>query len=178
MEAQRQTSDLQQELALLRAKNAKLGRELEILRGSREINLGAIKALKAEIATLEAERLRQEEEMAVLRGVLGKGSINGGLKVHDFELAPSGASGGYNFKFTVSQTQKDFGVASGMIEISVSGMLNGERKELRLAEISDEEESSVKMRFRHFQNVSGEILLPAEFEPTSFIVNVTGRRCC
>lgn len=172
MEAQRKTTDLQQELVLMRERNAKLDREVETLRGSREVNLGAIAALKADIAALEDERIQLEEELAVLRGVLGKGSVNGGLTIHDFELEPAEAEGGYIFKFTVSQTQKDFGVASGTIEIAVAGELKGEAKELTLADISGEKESSVKMRFRHFQNVSGQILLPAEFDPASFIVNV------
>ena len=172
VEAQRKVGDLRQQLTVQREKNVELRRDVEVLRGSREINLGAIKALKTEILSLQEERLEQEQEMAVLRNVLANGGVKGELKIQDFELRATEPGGRYGFKFTVSQKHKDFGVASGTIEISVSGRLNGKEKAFTLAEISEERAAGVKMRFRHFQNVTGNIQLPADFEPASFKIDV------
>ena len=56
---------MQQRSLAMREANAALSREVEVLRGSREINRGVIKALKAEIDTLQGRGVDVESRMVI-----------------------------------------------------------------------------------------------------------------
>ena len=56
--------------------------------------------------------------------------------------------------------------------IKVAGQKDGKSQELGLKELTAGERTSLKMRFKHFQNVEGRLSLPEAFEPQSLIIEV------
>jgi hypothetical protein len=55
---------------------------------------------------------------------------------------------------------------NGHVNVNVVGRLDGEQVVIPIRELSeDEEQLDIKLRFRLFQNIEGELALPAGFEP-------------
>ena len=80
--------------------------------------------------------------------------------------------GKFSYSFTVSQLKEDFGLSEGRVLVSVSGTEEGSEKTLELKELTQGARASHGMRFRHFQKVKEEIVLPEGFSPASVNVSV------
>ncbi len=77
----------------------------------------------------------------------------------------------FRYRFTVSQALKGAARVTGWIYIEVVGERGEEEVTLSLQELSGGSEK-LKMRFRHFQDIDGEIDLPEGFLPRSMVVNI------
>jgi hypothetical protein len=137
-----------------------------------EIDRESILSIRDQIKVFQDERLKMEEELAFLRGIVSTNSKKQGLRVQNFKLEPGLEAGQYNYKFSVSQVINSGIVAKGSIGLSILGLQNGESKRLQLSQVSTEKLDKIKMRFRYFQNVEGKLKIPDDFEPASIEVEV------
>jgi hypothetical protein len=78
----------------------------------------------------------------------------------------------YRFRFTVSNVQKNSGVTQGRIWVTLEGNQDGKVSTLPLEAVTAEKVASLKMRFRYFQKVDGQIQLPQGFKPSAVSVEV------
>jgi hypothetical protein len=99
-------------------------------------------------------------------------SADGKLQIKGFALNPAGADKRYAYRFTVGRTDKDKGSdsVSGSIWIAVNGLLEGAPKRLPLRQVSDQDASFIRMRFKQLQIVEGNLHLPSGFSPKNMIV--------
>jgi len=164
--------DARQQVKALEKERNELRRELAMVKQAAEIDRESILSVRERIKQFQDERLKMEEELAFLRGIVSTTSKKHALRVQNFKLEPGLEAGQYLYKFSVSQVINSGIIAKGKIEISVEGLLDGRTKTLSLNEITDDKADSIKMRFRFFQNIEGKLLLPDGFEPASFNIEV------
>jgi hypothetical protein len=160
--------------ALENERNA-LRRELKMVKQAAEIDRESIVAIREEIKQYQDERLKMEEELAFLRGIVSTTNKKQALRVQNFKLEQGLESGQYIYKFSVSQVINSGILAKGAIELNVEGLHNGRSKRLSLAQVSVEKLEKIKMRFRYFQNVEGRLQLPEGFEPATIEIDVKPR---
>jgi predicted DNA-binding protein with PD1-like motif len=149
-----------------------LRRELAMVKQAGEVDREALLAVREQIKKLQDERLKMEEELTFLRGIVSTSSKKQVLRVQNFKLEPGFEAQQFIYKFTVSQVINSGSVVKGRIEVAIMGLQGGHSKLLKLEQMSDEKLSSHKMRFRYYQNVEGKIQLPADFQPASITINV------
>jgi hypothetical protein len=157
--------------ALEEERNA-LRRELAMVKKAAEIDQESIVSIKNQIKQFQDERLKMEEELAFLRGIVSTTNKKHALRVQNFKLEPGLESGQYIYRFSVSQVINSGIVAKGVIELNIEGLQNGRSTRLSLAQVSEEKLDRIKMRFRYFQNVEGKLLLPNGFEPATIEIDV------
>jgi hypothetical protein len=156
----------------LRQERATLRQRVAALERSSQIDRESVRRTRKLIEEYQSERLKLEEELTFLRGIISQAATKGGLSIHNFELAANGEEGVYRFRFTVSQVLKNFGVARGGISITLDGTKEGQESSLSLADVTKDKKESLSMRFKHFQNYEGVIRLPKDFKPTALTVEV------
>ncbi|MES9913165.1 MAG: DUF6776 family protein [Candidatus Sedimenticola sp. 4PFRAG1] len=139
---------------------------------SSQIDREAIKLVRGELKAFQDERMKLEQELAFLRGIVSSGVKKEGLFIQGFSLEPAGNGRKFRYRFTISQALKSAGTAQGWIHLGLDGMESGEVKQLSFKEITDGNVEKLKMRFNHFQDVDGEITLPNGFEPRNVIVEI------
>lgn len=162
---QLQILELEQQKQTLRDKNA-------ILQRSSQIESQAYKQLEGAVTGLQDEILELKEELAFYRGIVSPSDATKGLKVQDFELTPGAEPRRYSFKVVLTQVLNNGTVARGNMVLEVAGLLKGEQKSYSLDQISDNQsKKGAAFRFKYFQIIEGNFLLPEEFEPTK--VNLT-----
>ncbi len=149
-----------------------LRRELTMVKQAAEIDRESIVSIRDQIKQHQDERLKMEEELAFLRGIVSTDSKKQALRVQNFKLEPGLEDGQYLYRFSVTQVINSGIIAKGVIEMRVEGLLNGRSATLSLAQVSPEKLDRIKMRFRFFQNVEGKLMLPEGFEPASIEIDV------
>jgi len=147
-----------------------------VLDRSGQIDAEAARGAQEQIKVVQDQNLKLEQELAFLRSILKNDEAKSGIRVHGLKTERLQDDRTYGYDFVVSQLTKNKTknnrTVTGKIYISVHGTKDGEPQEQSLAELTPEHTDGLKMRFKYFQNVTGEIRLPAGFSPHSFTVNV------
>jgi predicted nuclease with TOPRIM domain len=162
---EQQITELQEERSQLRRRIAELERR-------NQIDEEAVSRAREELKSFQTERLKLEEELAFLRGIMSAGSGKQGLRIHDLRLSRLNSEDLFRFRFTVSNVQKNSGVTQGRIWVTLEGNQDGKVSTLPLEAVTAEKVESLKMRFRYFQKVDGQIQLPQGFQPNAVSVEV------
>jgi hypothetical protein len=162
----------QSQVQLLEQERNELKRELTMVKQAAEVDREALLAVRDKIKTMQSERLKLEEELAFLKGIVSTSSKKQVLKIQNFKLEPGLEEQQYAYKFTVSQVINRGSVVSGKIEMTVTGLRGGKTTQLSLDQLTTEKNSSHKMRFRYFQNIEGKIRVPQDFEPATISIDV------
>ena len=167
--------------ALERQAKAQLGEllalreQLVVLQRSSEIDRRASLELRDDYARLQGELLALRKELGLYRGILAPGDVEPGLRLQSFELRPGPLDGAFHYDLTLTQVKRNQRYVSGVVEIEVAGVEDGEVRLLRLAQLADGNGKPVKFRFRYFQRLEGKLRLPDGFQPHSVTVRLSLR---
>jgi hypothetical protein len=99
---------------------------------------------------------------------LGKGILH----LQRLRLQPGKGENSVQYAFTVSKVIKNPEYLAGFVYVSISGEKDGEKRTLSLKQVSGDKQDKIKMRFKHFQNIEGEFLLPSGFKPSGVTIEV------
>ncbi len=164
--------DAKHQIKVLEEERNTLRRELTMVKQAAEIDRESIVSIRDQIKQFQDERLKMEEELAFLRGIVSTTNKKQALRVQNFKLEPGLEDGQYSYRFSISQVINSGIVAKGVIELTVEGLQDGRSTRLSLAQVSEEKLDSIKMRFRFFQNVEGKLQLPKGFVPATIEIDV------
>lgn len=164
--------DQERQIEKLEEERGELRRQVAELERRNQIDEEAVDRAREELKSFQSERLKLEEEVAFLRGIMSSGSGKQGLRIHDLRLDRLGSENLFRFRFTVSNVRKDTGVTSGRIWVTLEGNQDGKVSTLPLEAVTADKVGSLKMRFRYFQKVDGQIELPQGFQPTAVSIEV------
>lgn len=118
-----------------------------------------VKELKAQIATLE-------EEVSFYKGIMAPSGNDRGLRVSKIDIVPLENANRYRYAIMLTQVADNSSYISGLAAINFVGLSNGERVILPVRDLDPAvTELGVKFRFRYFQELAGELTLPAQFVP-------------
>ena len=145
--------------------------ELTMLRTRNEVDRAALEMVRSELAQQKLQIAELEEGIQFYRGLMAPGEIGQGLSLRPIELVPTGIERRYAFRLVAQQEARKHSTLQGELYAELIGTENGERKVYPLASLSDDLDSSViRLRFKYFQSIEGELLLPAGFQPETVSV--------
>ena len=114
---------------------------------------------------LQDEVLELKEELAFYRGIVGSSNELKGLQIQSLKLEKNGENNSYHFKLILTQFIKGTRQIKGNVRLSVTGMLKGWQKELMHDEVLMQTSRKLKFRFKYFQEIEGDFVLPEGFVP-------------
>ena len=153
-----------QELELLRQRQAVVGSSDKVTQQAMEQNRRTIKLLEEQI-------FKQQQDLAFYKGVLAPASRREGMRIRAFELQATEQPRRFRYKLLMSRVGASDEALQGRMRITIEGQQKGKPATLDLATLSDEvSESSIPFSFKHFQSFPeagrfGELQLPEGFEP-------------
>lgn len=164
---QGQISELEQQHSALREQSA-------VQERSGQIERQAYKQLEGTVTGLQDEILELKGELAFYRGIVSPEDASKGLNLQDFELSAGAQAGQYHFKVVLTQVLNNGNVARGNLRFEVAGLHQGEQKSYTLEQLSDsKDKEGLAFRFKYFQIIEGDFMLPDEFEPIKVNLIVT-----
>ena len=146
--------------------------QVAALERSSQVDRQAIEQVREEMKQAAADRLQLEEELVFLKGLVTNGTKKEGLFMQGFKLEKGAAEREFRYRFTVGQRLKDVGTVTGWISMTLEGKTGDQATSLSLTELVADKADRIKMRFKHFQNVEGTVVLPEGFEPKDVIIEV------
>ena len=153
-----QVAKLEQHHSTLREHNAVLERSWQIERQ-------AYKQLEGAVTGLQDEILELKEELAFYRGIVSPKDATKGLIIQDVELSRGALPRHYKYKVVLTQVLNNGTVARGNLRFEVEGVLKGKQKRYTLEQMSErKEKSGPSFRFKYFQILEAEFILPEGFE--------------
>ena len=149
------------------AENSDLKRQVAMLERSglldqkvNETDQKTLSSLRDELATLE-------QDLSFYKNVITKQTDDTGLMVSEWSLKRISNSNRYRYKLALRQQDADGDTyLNGHVNVNLVGTQNGKNTVYSLSEVSKEQEQiDIKLRFKFFQNIEGELTLPENFLP-------------
>lgn len=163
--AERQLEQVRAELAGEQQKNATLSRSDQISRDANRELQGALAIRDEEIAGLRAD-------VAFYERLVGSTSQRRGLSVHAIRMQPQSDSA-WHFDTTLTRNLDREVVSEGRLSLSIEGSQDGRLQTLEWSQLRQQPDAEgVEFSFRYFQQVSGDVFLPAGFEPVRVNVHL------
>lgn len=143
-----------------------------VLERAAQIERKAYDELDTTLKVLQAEILELKGELAFYRGIVSPRDAAHGLHLQRFRVEPSGKTNGYQFKVILTQVLKNDRSAAGIIRIKIIGVQGDQTRVLDLSQVTEKAVKELKYRFRYFQSLEGELVLPSGFTPQRVTVSV------
>lgn len=159
------TSSLERENAQLREALARAERTLQMDKAAYDELNQSLKGSTAEITKLR-------EDLNFYRNIISPPNKKGGLRIQSLNIEKGLEGHTYKYKLVLIQALKHDRLVVGKARFHITGLQAGKSTVL---EIPESNAKSIGVNFRYFQDIEGEIKLPANFEPRSIKVNVTTR---
>jgi hypothetical protein len=157
-----------------RAEQAELNHQLGVLTARHDVDRAALELVRQELAGQREQIAGLEEGIRFYRSLMAPGEIAQGFSLRKIELVAREEPGRYGFRIVAQQEARKHTPLQGELYAEVSGQQAGEPRSYPLAELSADLESTVlPLRFRYFQSIEGDLLLPEGFEPQAVSVVAT-----
>ncbi|MEX2468260.1 MAG: DUF6776 family protein, partial [Pseudohongiellaceae bacterium] len=160
--AREERGELLLELARAKSDNEELGRQLAMLDRSSRMDQGATAELQETLSGLRQRLSELERENLRYRRVVTEQAEDTGLTIDQFDMTASAEPGHYRFRLVLRQQDADGDTyLLGHANVDLVGRMADGQKILPLRDVStDEQQLDIRLRFRYFQNIEGELALP------------------
>jgi len=162
--AAEQHEALQTKLVELSRENDELLGQNAILVQAAEIDRKAYAEVDDSLKDLQNEVLELKQEVDFYRGIVSP-EEGEGLRIQEFSMNRNGMTKSYRYKLVLSQFVKQRFLVKGYVQLTIHGMRGTQQKALELKDLSESGKNSVAFRFKYFQELDGDIVLPDDFEP-------------
>jgi hypothetical protein len=171
-EAVLQNGALLQRLNALEGLQQSLERELAASKLAADVQEQAAQELQQRLTQLLGEKVELENAVSFYRDLMEVGAKKEGLRVASFTVLATNTPEIFQFSILVTQIAEKRKYVAGDIQLKVIGILQGGRQEV----IFDAKNAVVgfplKLRFKYFQDLVGQIRLPPDFIPERVSISV------
>ena len=152
--------------------NRLLHERLAVLERSAQVDRQAYGEVERTLKQAQDEMLELKQEVAFYRGIVSPGETASGLNIPRFELQNMGEAGIYRFKLVLTHLRANTRLVKGYVRLVFEGVREGKQTQLSLKDVSGGTMDLLKLRFRYFQDIEGDIVLPEGFLPSRAVVEV------
>lgn len=157
---------LQRELAAKTEEATALSQQVANLTLASEVDRASSEDVRSQVIGLRGKIAALEEDIAFYRGLMAPTESRSGLTIGSVDIISTGVPRRYDFKVVVQQLATNHQVLNGSLTVKVVGYDGQTVRSISLRDLSPQvDEDSVKLRFKYFQNIEGQIELPEGFEP-------------
>lgn len=166
-----QLDKLSAEFAALQQSETALRQQVFNLESGRNIDDVAKQGIQETIRDYKATIDQLKKDVSFYQSIMSPSESIRGLQIHNLELQKTMDAKRFGYKVVLAQFADNKNSISGEISIHVVGMRAGSKETIPLRDISEEQKSlSTKFKFKYFQDITGELILPDDFEVESIQV--------
>lgn len=166
-----EVSDQNQVIRLLEKSNGQLKDQVALAKRNAEAESVAIREMKTMMREKDAEMLQLTQELHFYRTLYSPDADQRAVQLKAFRLHAGTDAGQFGYRLVLTGMPKRKEKVSGVIGLSVAGEQHGDAKELVFeAARGASKDEALRFSFRYFQEISGSLSLPEDFEPSSIQV--------
>ena len=171
--ANRELDYLRVQVVQLEAQRTDLLKKLAQSEQVTEVELQASRAVKQNLARLEARIMGLNEELSFYKGIVSPSQTKRGLSIQKFRVSASEGTRIYNYKLVLTQVRSNNKLARGKVKLRIAGEKEGKQVTLSLRELSGQGNDTLSFSFKYFQSFEGDLVLPVGFSPSNLNITVT-----
>jgi competence protein ComGF len=147
--------------------NSELRRQIAILDRSSVMDQLATEEVQETIIGLRDRVAQLEQDIVYYRQVVSAETEDTGLIISQLDIDVTRESNRYRYKLVLRQQDADGDTfLIGHVNINLVGSQGEEKQILSLRDLSAEQDQlDIRLRFKYFQNIEGELVLPENFVP-------------
>ena len=145
-------------------------KEVAALKLADEIDVQSDVNVQQTMSDLQNQLAQVQDEVRFYRGIMLPNVEDKGLRIERLRVENAGEPNRFKYNMLLTQVVDKHDYVQGDVEISLMGDSAESESSLRLADISPQEQASIRFRFRYFQNIDGELTLPDGFAPREIMV--------
>ena len=159
--------ELSEQLIGAETENSELRRQVAILDRSSVMDQRATEEVQATIIGLRDRVAQLEQDIVYYRQVVSAETEDTGLIISQLDIDATRESNRYRYKLVLRQQDADGDTSLiGHVNINLVGSQGEEQQILSLRDLSAEQDQlNIRLRFKYFQNIEGELVLPESFVP-------------
>ncbi|GAA6136122.1 hypothetical protein NBRC116188_29120 [Oceaniserpentilla sp. 4NH20-0058] len=162
---------LQQDLQIAQEEMASYSQRVIMLEKGGEVDRRSTEGLRQNLVDLRNQIATLQEEVAFYKGIMAPSTRKQDLRIQKVDITPSLEDRRYRYKVVVTQVGTNQRFVSGLAAVNVIGVLDGKQVIYGLRDISDDvQDYGIKYKFRYFQEIEGELVLPEGFVAESIEV--------
>ncbi|HIG39884.1 MAG: DUF6776 family protein [bacterium] len=135
-----------------------------------QVDSKANEEVRQTVENLQGQIAALNEEVRFYKGVMLPNVEEQGLRIERLDVKSGANRNTFNYSLLLTQIVEKHDYIQGGVEITVVGRQGGDERELLLDVLNQENQKSIRFRFRYFQNINGELSVPDGFEPTQIMV--------
>jgi hypothetical protein len=164
--------DSRAQLRTQQARIDELEQRVTTLARSDQISRDANRDLQGTLAERDEEIAGLHADVAFYERFVGSTAQRRGLNVHELQLQPQ-AAGAWHFTATLTQNLNRGAVNKGRLTLAVEGSRGGKLQRLEWAQLRQQADApGVEYSFKYFQQIEGDVLLPAGMQPIRLIARL------
>lgn len=153
--------DLAERLRAEQEETEALRERLAYLEKSQQIDREACQQLRESLRDMQSRLVDAQEQLAFYRGIVTPENEARGIRVHDIIFRRRGKELRYELVLVQGRNQSDR--VRGRFALEVDGMRDGEAETVQVR--NAEGEADMLFSFRHFQEFTGQLVVPEGFSP-------------
>lgn len=154
---------LQKRLSYLEGENARLREHLTQTQRELEVEQHARADLSVNLVALQNEVLELKRQLSTYKGLV-KSLEEQGLHIQALSVSKTATERLLRYRLVLTQGRKTEQLTQGQVQLGIYGVLNGKAARFKLDALS--KGSPLIFKFKYFQILKGELLLPKNFKPT------------
>ena len=164
---QAEKHELSAQLTDLRQENEELKKQIAILDRSSAVDQRSGAELQETLTALRQRVVQLEEDVLFYRQVVEEETKETGLVIGQLDIDATRSPDRYRYKLVMRQQDADGDTyLTGHVNFNLIGQLQGQQVILPLRDLSEvEDELDIRLRFKYFQSIEGELALPEGFQP-------------
>ena len=129
--------------------------------------------LQKQLIDSQKENFQLRKDLAFYKGIINvKGEKNSPV-IHGMRIKPLTHAQGYRLELILLHITNTDKVFEGMLDVVVEGMQDSAVTRLSLNEISLNQNQNYSVRFRNFQRIENNFILPENFQPQKILVTLS-----
>lgn len=170
--------ELTGQIEALEQENEKLRGDIAKAELARNVDNKSYGVVEKNLEDLQAQVLKQREELTFYRGIVSPEDGIGGLRIQGFQVQSGGAQRHYRLLLVLQQSMREDAMVAGSVSIQIEGVRANRPEQLGLPQLTDaaRADGQLPFKFRYFQKFEQDVVLPEGFEPRAVNVEVRSTR--
>lgn len=164
---------LQTSIETLKQDKLDLHDQLALAQRSTQVDSEAYQQVKTDLKLLQQEILELREQVGFYRGIVAPRESSTGMRIDQFNVEKTSGKDLYHFNLVLTQVIKNKRSTRGVVKLTIEGVKNGRPKKLALKDFSVSKKKRLEFKFRYFQKLEGDIVLPKGFSPRQVLIEVS-----
>jgi hypothetical protein len=159
-------------IGVLKKENRELQQRYTKMEHLRGIDQESLSNLYDQLKADQNERLKVEKELAFRKGMVSSDPEKVVLQLQKLRLQPGKEENSFQYAFTVNRALKGTEYLEGFAYLTLTGEQEGKKRSIPFKQVNVDKKDKIKLRFKHFQSIEGEMQLPSGFKPSGVTIEV------